>query len=205
MKSRQRSLVIVVVAMLGWGLGSAEAGMYSVPLPEFVGELQTYPNESVALFDFGTNFVDIYQVRIQVAGTFTTGLGHGDGVEIPEDHTFVLIPYVGIYTLDPDPGFASTEVFPSESPFVMDEAIDYLGLGATWDFLLDGTGEVIASLGWEGGGGWVTETEPTVTLTDAHLVIEGMIPEPGTALLVVCGGSLFLRLRRRKVGRTRMR
>lgn len=205
MKNRQRSLVIVVVASLCLGLCSAEAAIYSVPLPEFIGEIETHPNESVAAFDFGTSFVDIYQVRIQVAGTFTTGLAHGDGVEIPAEETFVLIPNIGIYMGDPDPGFAYTAVYPTETPFVIEGAID-LWLGATWDFLLDGAGEATALLGWEGGVGRVMDIEPTVTVTDAYLVIEGIaVPEPATGLLVVCGGSIFLRSRRRRVGSTRMR
>jgi len=59
------------------------------------------------------------------------------------------------------------------------------------DFLLDGTDEVAAYLGWGviATGGDVTTTLGSVEVSQAYLTVEGVIPEPASILLMALGGA----------------
>jgi len=121
-----------------------------------------------------------------MGGTFTPGSAHGDGVNIPVDEWLELLPEIELY-MDPGVGSCFTFLNPWESPFNIEEPFA-LKHGATWDFLLDGTGQVNANLGWGGFiEGWVIATLPTVQVSEAYLTIEGVVPEPATVLLLAMG------------------
>jgi len=168
--------------------GTISAVTIAIELPELVGELQQYPNGSSAEFNFETSFLQIDEVSIQLNGTFTPGLAQGDGDELLE-----VPPEIEIYT-DPGEGLCGVILHPVESPFTLDEAFQRW-FGATWDFLLDGQGELTANLTW--GSGWTIETPPTVELTDAYLTVQGTVPEPSTFVFFVLVGVVLCQKHRR--------
>jgi len=160
---------------------AALATIVTIELPELVGQLEPYPNHPTAAFDFGTSFLSIDAVSIQVSGTFTPRVVRSSITgELLE-----LTPEIELYM---DPGIGTCYVFlhPLESPFDV-EGTFVLRHGATWDFLLDGTGEVNAYLGWGGGGGYVIITPGSVEISQGYLTIEGVVPEPASILLLALG------------------
>ena len=165
--------------------GAASAETFTIELPELVGELEPYPNGSTAVFDFGTSFLSIDEVRIQASGTFTLGSAHGGGWDNPVDVWTDVHPTISIY-MDLEPGFAGRDLSSFESPFVI-ELLD-LVFGATWDSLLDGTEQLRAELSYGCFiDDWVIATWPTLQISEAHLTIEGVVPEPATVLLLAMG------------------
>ena len=172
--------ISVLVVLFGIA-DAAPATIFTIELPELVGELQPYPNNPTAAFDFGTSFVIIDEVRIQMTGTFTLGLARS----MITGETWELTPEVELYM---DPGVGSCYVFlhPLESPFDV-EGTFVLRHGATWDFLLDGTGEVPANPGWGGGTPDIVITPGSVEVSQAYLTVEGVIPEPASILLLALG------------------
>lgn len=87
-------LIIALIVLLA-AMSFADATTVTIELPDLVGELHQYPNGSVAVFDFGTSFLQIDEVRIQLTGTFTPGLAHGDGdelLEVPRKLKFTPTP-----------------------------------------------------------------------------------------------------------------
>lgn len=185
MKTKISLIIAVVIAIMLLG-ASSSADADIVELPELVGNLEPYPNGSTAAFDFGTPFLSINEVKIQMAGTFTPGLAQGDGVEIPVDEWLVLLPEIHSY-MDPGVGACFAYLHPLESPFNIEETFE-LKYSATWAFLLDGTDQVNADLGWGGSvEGWVIVTQPTVQVSEAYLITDGVVPEPATVLLLAMG------------------
>lgn len=187
------AIIAVVIAIMLLG-ASSSANADIVELPELVGLFDADSSPKTASFDFGTSFLSIDQVRTQMSGTFTLGLAHGDGVNIPVDVWHDVYPSITIH-MEPGPGICGSSLGLLESPFVSEEPLNLL-LGATWDFLLDGKDEVQAS--WAHTTvleEWVIVTLPTVQVSEAHLIIEGVVPEPATVLLFGLGG-LLLRTRR---------
>lgn len=180
-------LIIPLIVLLA-AMSFADAATITIELPDLVGELHQYPNGSVAVFDFGTSFLQIDEVRIQLTGTFTPGLAHGDGVEIPANQWLEVPPEI-LAGMDSGLGFSLATLSPSESPFHIEEPFA-LFAGATWDFLLDGRGELLAELNYGFGSGWVVVTPPSVELTEAYLTVQGTVPEPSSLLL----GSLISRI-----------
>ena len=202
MKNRYRSFVVVVAAVLWQGLGSAEAGTYSVPLPEFIGEVGSYPDWNVAEFDFGTTFLEISEMRIQLGGTFTPGEERfyetGEIVD--------RMPIVEVFLENPATGFTGTHLYPIVSPFTMAQSLEYWG-DESFDEWLGGTGVIIGHVGWSGNALGLSEmlSDGTMEFSTAYLVFEGVIPEPTSLLLVSLGVGLFGRCRGRRTGRVRMR
>jgi hypothetical protein len=164
---------------------------FTVPLPELVG---TYGGSRTASFDFGTSFQSIDEVRIHWAGTLTPGLGHGDGIEMPEDEWFPWPTQIGAMMDPPGSGFWYAYVGPFDGPFEVEQPFVSF-LNPTWDFLLDGQGEVTAHLAPAIIIGGVMVTPPSGEITDAYLVLEG-IPEPGTLSLLLLAGLAAMRHRR---------
>jgi hypothetical protein len=157
----------------------------TIELPDLVGDLEPPPSGSSAAFDFGTYFIDVEQVRIDLRGTFTPGSAHGDGVQFPVDEWFEVPAEIEV-TMEPGVGSCFTFLNPLESPFNMQQAFE-LHHGASWDFLLDGTDEVTAYSNTPIMGGKVVVTPPTVEISEAYLVLEGVVPEPATLVLLAMG------------------
>jgi len=182
--------ISVLVVLFGI-TGAASGTIFTIELPELVGELEPYPNHPTAAFDFGTSFLSIDEVRIQLSGIFTPRVVRssitGESLE--------LTPEIELY-MDPGVGYCSVFVYPLESPFDV-EGTFVLRHVATWDFLLDGTDELTAGLLWGVSVGGVTITPGSVEISQAYLTVEGVIPEPATLFLVGLGG-LFLVRRREK-------
>jgi len=180
MKTKMMGL-ITLMSFLGFAdAGSAET--VTIELPEFVGELQTYPNGPTADFELGVSFLQIDVVRIQMSGIFTPAVG----LNVVTGQTREILPEIELYT-DPGVGSCFTFLYPVESPFDVEGTLR-LKYGATWDFLLDGKGRVSAYLGWGiGGPDNIIVTPGSVEVSQAYLTIEGTIPEPTTLCLLSVG------------------
>ncbi len=129
-------IVAISVLVVLFGItGAASATTVTIELPELVGELEPYPNHPTATFDFGTSFLSIDEVSIRMSGTFTPGVVHSLITGESWDATPEILLYIqrGVGTF----------LHPLESPFDVEQIFE-LDLGATWDFLLDGKGEVSA-------------------------------------------------------------
>ena len=143
--------------------GAASATTVTVELPELVGPLEPYPNQPTAAFDLGISFLSINEVRIQVSGTFTPGVRR----LVTTGETWDATPEIELYM---QRGVV-TYLHPLESPFDVEKRFE-LDLGATWDFLPDGTGEVAAYLGWGVvGASYLTITPGSVEITGAYLKV----------------------------------
>ncbi len=132
--------IISLVVLLG--ITGADAAIFTIELPELVGDLEPYPNNPTVAFDFGTSFLSIDEVRIQLIGTFTPRVVSS----MITVESLELTPEIDLY-MDPGIGSCYVFVYPLESPFDV-EGTFALKYDATWDFLLDGTDEVAAYLGW---------------------------------------------------------
>ena len=166
-------------------------------LPTLEGVYESGENRT-ASFDLGTSLFTIDEVRIGWVGNIAEGIGHGDGVELPSDYWFEWSADF-VAWMDP-PGdeywaahTGSATLFETEEPF---EAF-----GAdTWDFLLDGEGEISVHLAEDIVVGGVMVTPPSGELTDVYLVVDGVpldaVPTlsewgiVGMALLLLTAGSI---------------
>jgi hypothetical protein len=172
-----------VVGMVLSVMSAASSGdTFAVPLPELTGPY--YPwGSATASFDFGTSFQSIEEVRIHWAGTLTPGLGHGDGIEMPEDVWFSWPTEIGAVMNPPDPSLWHAYAGPYDGPFEIEQPFEPFP-GSTWDFLLDGQGDVTVFLDPMIVIGGVMVTPPTGEITDAYLVVEGIVPEPAMSWLL---------------------
>jgi hypothetical protein len=167
-----------LVLMLGM-YGSTSATIFTVELPGLVGELEPYPNGSTDSFDFGTSFLSIDEVRIRMSGTI---------------EPFSELPAIHVYIF-PGVGSCFTDLHPMESPFNIEQAFK-LKYGATYDFLLDGIGEVNADLVWAVQPTWgvnLTMEHPSVEISEAYITVEGVVPEPSSILSLILGVILLKR------------
>jgi hypothetical protein len=149
---------------------------YFHPLPELLG---TYSNSRTASIDFGHSFNSICKVSIYLEGYITPGLGQGDGVEWPVLPTFPLPGEVDCFMIDPDPPSSSCDFYVTWFRELNKEvSFDHLlkmtckGIPIDWDFLLDGTHDVTLEVAGGSGFGIVMIYPPTVTITDAYLIVE---------------------------------
>ena len=122
---------------------------------------------------------------------------NGDGLMVPED-VWSDVPGAINVTMDAGDGWWGTGSLVYESPLVIDESFEQ-SLGATWNFLLDGTDQVNFSFGSAGGAPiWIIVNEPTADITDAYLIVNGIVPEPATVLLFGMGAIAIRRASRRR-------
>jgi len=184
--------MLTVVLVIASSLSTAE--IFTVELTEFTGPWVDQGQTKEASFDFGVSFIDIYSVRIELTGTSTLGSAHGNGIQVPEDEWIDVPPQVQLY-MDAGEGFASAGMGLLESSFVVEEPF-VRHLGATWDFLLDGTDDVSLNFYW---GSFIPEwpyiivTDPAADISEAYLIVDGVVPEPATILLLSIG---FIGVRR---------
>jgi hypothetical protein len=186
---------ICVLFVLFGITGAASATIFTIELPELVGELESYPNNPTVAFDFETPFLSIEEARIHLIGTASEGLAYGDGIFNPSDKLFNYLPFIEIF-MYPDTGSCYTHTYSLDGLFDIDIPFA-LKYGATWDFLLDGQGQITANRARDNillG----PDVEPaSVEIFEAHLVVEGTIPEP-CSLVLLGSGFMGIILARKK-------
>ena len=178
---------IVTAGVMLFVAATAGGTTVTVELPELVGELEPYPNDLTAVFDFSTSFIRIDQVMVSLRGTYKPAL-----IQVPqtgEEHE--LTPEIVAY-MNPGIGYCYATVHPAESPFEI-EGILSLNRDATWNFLLGGKGELGIALTWGATASGVIVVPGSVNLSGGSLEVQGVLPEPATVLLLI-GGIFGIRL-----------
>jgi hypothetical protein len=123
-------------------LSNVAGEIIEIYLPELTGNY-TIDSASArtATFNLEQPVTEIHQVWIQLAGTITYGTGHGDGIIRPVEPWFDW-PGQVYAKMDADEyGYWDTISRPDEGAFE-DTVLFETHFENTWDFLLDGTGEV---------------------------------------------------------------
>ena len=144
----------------------ASATEVTIPLPGLVGSV---PKSTT--FDFEMNFLSIDSVTIHCIGNIMPGLGQGDGVERPVFPQFEW-PATIVFNTDPGPGLYTASFGPYDGSF--DETKPYeKKYGATWDYLLDGQGEIHTSVNAVFIIGGIMIIPPQASITEAYLTING--------------------------------
>ncbi len=211
----RRTVVAWFVALVGSAGSPAVSATFTVDLPTLEGVYASNEIRTTS-FDLGTPLLGIDEVRIGWAGAIAEGEGHGDGVELPLDYWFewpaafeasMHPPDVGIWVAAVSSGTQDGITF---TPFETEEPFSAVG-PATWDFLLDGEGEITMQLSPAFVFGGVMVTPPWGELSDVYLVVEGTPPgsiptvsEWGlatTALLLLTGGTIVFKQRRAPAAR----
>jgi hypothetical protein len=185
-------VMISIVIVLSVAI-TANAEIFTVELPELNGPLVEKWTTKTASFDFGVSFLQINEVRLQLTGTLTPGSAHGDGIKHPEDE-WIDVPGLFEGQMDAEEGFWGMAGSSYGSPLYIDEPFKPL-LGATWDFLLDGTDEVTLLFWWGSPipeWPWIIVTDPTANISEAYLIVDGiLVPEPITLFFIGIGGLIL--------------
>ena len=164
-------LVIFLLSVMVFAVSFAEAEVVNVPLPGFVG---TYSGVKTASFDAGTSFEYIGGAKIKLTGQISPGLGCGDGVEKP------VFPYFdwwgsASFIMDPTPGEPLSYWHVSigdQGSFSVEKTFVWRTPGEpTWDFLLDGQGEITLYFSSQIVIGGIMIYPPSLTITSASLLI----------------------------------
>lgn len=146
----------------------ASATEITIPLPGLTGSVPKSTG-----FDFGVSFENINSVTIHCIGNITPGLGQGDGVERPVYPQFEW-PAEMVFYSDPGPGYYSTHFGPYDGLF--DEAKPFKKmLGATWESLLDGQGEIETYLSPAIVIGGEVVIPPQGSVSGAYITIKGTV------------------------------
>ena len=186
---RKIKIILMSAVVLFIASSPANAEIFTVELPEFLGPWEDETYMKTASFDFGTSFVEIYDVRLQLGGTSTLGSAHGDGLIVPEDE-WIDFPRGFEAYMDVGGDVWGMGFSVHEGPFLAEESFEP-SFGSTWDFLLDGSDEATLRLGGGFGFGWIVVTEPTADISEAYLIVDGIVPEPATILLFGLGGLIL--------------
>ena len=117
------------------------AETYVVPLPACLGYYTTHENEPFTI-DLGVELLQINEVRFVCAGTVTAGLDYG--MNPLSDHFCAYFTDPGFYIIAVGPTVGAS-TYPLPESF-SDNPQFTLGLGATWDFLLDGQADGLVYL-----------------------------------------------------------
>ncbi len=182
-----RKLIAISVLVVLLGITGADAGIVEIDLfdlgCQFVYDLNS--QYWTTDFDLGVTFIEISNVYIDWAGEITAGLA----IDYRNpDETFPL--EVGIYAyLSGSPFTRSITVWGGETTYPAPELFDCRSEieSTNWSDLLDGQGTI--TIGSEGvimlHGMYVEHG--SATLDRATLIVEGVIPEPGTLGLLGIG------------------
>lgn len=180
-------LGLIAVAATLSGFSPASGGTFEAALPGLVG---SYGTGRTAAFNFGVSFVEIDDVGIRMAGTITPGIGHGDGVLRSADDWFSWPSQIGVVMDPPGSGLWYAYIGPYNGAFEIEKPFESF-LNPTWEFLLDGRGEVEAYLAPLIILGGVMVQPPRASISEASLIVHGEVPEP-TSLVLLALGALRL-------------
>ncbi len=150
----------------------AQVNTIHVPLPDLKGSLP-----QTAEFDIGTRLDSVINVYIRWSGEVRSGVGHGDGLLIPES-TIISWPSQIAASIDAG-GYLTWSAYegPYNRRFEDTTLFECFG-NATWDSLLDGSAEVRASLAPVIMLGGIMDTAPTGLIDSAELIIEAIVSTP---------------------------
>ena len=152
------------------------AEVLEIPVAEFEGSYSSGSNIRYYQLDLGTHITAVNEAWLELTATITFGTGHGDGVEIPLDEWFDWS--AGFISMMPEPeqGFMWAPFSSLEGQTVQLRQYESFA-GATWDFLLDGTGEIFLEFSPMASIGGVMVESPTATVESARLIID-ILHEP---------------------------
>ena len=163
---------LVVAASVVLASSAGYADVIEVPLPGLAGSYAAAEDRTMG-FDLGQELDSVDAVSISWQGSISPGLGHGDGVWIPEDEWFEWSAEF-IASMDPDPpqnGFWYAPVGPVDGSF--DEVTPFDSfLSPGWEFLLDGVGQIEVALAPAISIGGVMVTPPSGHISAATLLID---------------------------------
>ena len=196
--------VITLVLVLGLAgvvrADTVELDLFDLGCPaEFNWDTQNWQTD----FDLGTGFIKITNVYMDWSGAITAGLA----IQL-DPVTFEPIgdPFpkmVAIYAyMGRNPGARIVDVWGGEATYPVPEPFEHLSefelLGpTTWSDLLVGQGSItIGYMELFMLYGFYIE-HGSVNLDRAILIVEGVIPEPGTILLLATG-IIGMRLKKRR-------
>jgi len=123
-------------------LSNVAGEIIEIPLPELTGSYTIDPASTrTVAFDLGQPVTEVHQVWIRWAGSMTYGIGQGDGVIRPVEPWFDWPGQVYAKMDTDEYGYWHTISRPAEGAFE-DTVLFETPFENTWDFLLDGTGEL---------------------------------------------------------------
>ena len=164
------TLIVAASILLASPVGYCD--VIEVALPGLAGSYVA-GGDRTAEFDLGQELDSVHAVSISWQGSISPGLGHGDGVWIPEDEWFEWSAEF-MASMDPDPpqnGFWYAWVGPVDGSF--DEVTPFDSFGsAGWEFLLDGVGQIEVELAPAISIGGVMVTPPSGHISTATLLID---------------------------------
>jgi len=190
------SLLTTSAIILGMVVpASGETAMIS--LPEVLGTYDFNATHSrTASFDFGTSFPGIQAAYIKLGGTGQTGTAYE--FFHPEIHHNLYGFFESTMNPPAIAGYWWASTAPSDGPFDIEEPFAWrTGYSAepSWDFLIDGQGEITINFGCVFPRSWVPETSPICSISEASLIVEP-VPEPATVVLLGLGWVWVSRRRR---------
>lgn len=174
-----RTVCMKTILILSLFCAIAQADTLRVALPCLTGSYTGSTMRSCS-FDLGVRLDSIISVQIKWRGTVTPGVGHGDGVEMPNNGPFAWPAKMearmpadtyeswNSYTGYAGGAFDTTTMFSRSSS------------RASWQFLLDGTGELqvyISSIIMIGG---TMVQAPTAVIDSIELIIVANPSATGT-------------------------
>lgn len=166
-------LQIIAFSLLSFCLfvQNVQSEIVEIQLPELTGIYTMNTLSQTATFDLGQPVAEVHQVWIQWSGTITYGTGHGDGVLRPSDEWFPWPGQVYAYMDAPGTDYWHADFGPVEGSFQDTTVIEARG-DPSWDFLSDGTGEVLVGLSpFIILGGFMVDS-PVVELDAVSLILD---------------------------------
>jgi hypothetical protein len=167
------ALQIIAFSLLSFCLSihSVESEIVEIQLPELTGIYTMDTLSQTTTFDLGQPLAEVRQVWIRWAGTITYGTGHGDGVIRPSDEWFPWACLVFASMDTPGLAYWDASFGPVEGSF-QDTTVFEGTLDPSWDFLMDGTGELRAGLSPEIILGGAMVDSPVVELDAVSLIFD---------------------------------
>ena len=191
-------VILAGVLVLLMGAGTLGGEIFEVPL-DCAGHYE-WMDTWVTEFDLGVEFVIIQNVYIEWSGEITAELGEGfSGGEWPVDGQFVAT----LYEVPSGEMFGQGYVRGGEATYPAPEPFDVVTemMAYDWSELLDGIAEIEIGLFRSPQFEPITLEYPFGDIFAASLFIEGQIvPEP-TVVLILLGGTIWMRARRSRKGR----
>ena len=180
MKKFSIILLAVLIALIALAkTATCQAQTFTVPLPQVTGNYPAPPGyyDKYFSFDLGTTLSQVNSVTFVCSGTITC----------PQSSNFFM-SFTGHPSLMAGTTFAGAATYPNPEPFSSQTAFSS---GANWNFLLDGkaAGYVALNLFFSPPEDPLP-SQPIGTIDSASLVIDAVVPEPATLLLLGLGGMM---------------